>query len=224
MESTARWLEVDRYFTERLSLGDDALDAALRASDTAGLPAISVSPAQGAMLSLFARMLGARRILEVGTLGGYSAIWLSRGMATDGQLVTLELDPRHAEVARSNLARAGMADRVRVIVGPAAESLQRLHAAGEAPFDMVFIDADKPSNATYLEWALRMSRPGTLIVVDNVVRGGAVADAGSTDASVAGVRRAMDLIAADPRLEATAIQTVGLKGYDGFAMALVRDA
>jgi predicted O-methyltransferase YrrM len=224
MESTQRWLEVDRYFAERLSLGDDALDAALRASDTAGLPAISVSPAQGAMLSLFARMLGARRILEVGTLGGYSAIWLSRGMAADGELVTLELDPRHAEVARSNLARAGMADRVRVIVGPAAESLQRLHAAGEGPFDLVFIDADKPSNATYLEWALRMSRPGTLIVVDNVVRGGAVADADSTDASVAGVRRALDLIAADPRLEATAIQTVGLKGYDGFAMALVRGA
>ena len=222
MDEDKRWEAVDRYFEERLALADEGLAHALRASDAAGLPAISVSPPQGAMLALFARMVGARRILEVGTLGGYSAIWLARALAPGGRLVTLELEPRHAEVARANLARAGLADRVEVLVGPAAASLERLHAAGGEPFDLAFIDADKASNATYVEWALRMSRPGSLIVVDNVVRRGAVIDARSHDANVLGVRRALDLLGSHPLLDATAIQTVGLKGYDGFAMALVR--
>lgn len=224
MDDDKRWEEVDRYFEERLALTDEGLAHALRSSDRAGLPAISVSPAQGAMLALFARMVGARRILEVGTLGGYSAIWLARALPPGGRLVTLELEPRHAEVARANLARAGLAGRVEVVVGPAAASLERLHAAGGEPFDLAFIDADKASTPQYLDWAVRLARPGALIVIDNVVRRGGVLLAASTDASVQGVRRAIDLLAADPRLESTAIQTVGAKGYDGFALALVRAA
>ena len=222
MDDKTRWDGVDRYFMDTLALEDEVLLHAQHAAGEAGLPAISVSPPQGAMLALFAKMVGARRILEVGTLGGYSAIWLARALPPGGRLVTLEIDPRHAEVARGNLAHAGLSDRAEVILGPAAASLERLHAAGEAPFDLVFIDADKASNDTYVQWALRLSRPGTLIVVDNVVRGGAVIDPRKGDANVAGVRRALELLASDPRLEATAIQTVGLKGYDGFAMALVR--
>lgn len=222
MEQDALWTRVDRWFEQRLALGDDTLAAALRASDDAGLPPISVSPAQGALLLLLARMQGARNILEVGTLGGYSTIWLARGLGPGGRMVSLELEPRHAEVARANLERAGVADRVEVIVGPAAASLERLHARGAGPFDLAFIDADKASNAVYLEWSLRMSRPGTLVVIDNVVRRGAVADEASTDAAVLGVRRAIDAMAADARLECTAVQTVGLKGHDGFALARVR--
>jgi len=212
-----RWEEVDRYIGETLVRADDALEAALAASDAAGLPAISVSPAHGKLLWLLARMLDARRILEIGTLAGYSAIWLARGLAAGGRLVTLEALEKHAAVARKNIARAGLAEVVEIRVGQALDALPGL----QAPFDLSFIDADKQNNAEYFRWALKLSRPGSLIVVDNVVREGAVIDARSRDASVQGVRRLMELIAAEPRVAATAIQTVGIKGYDGFAIALV---
>jgi predicted O-methyltransferase YrrM len=212
-----RWEEVDRYIGETLVRADDALEAALAASDAAGLPAISVSPAHGKLLWLLARMLDARRILEIGTLAGYSAIWLARGLAAGGRLVTLEALEKHAAVARKNIARAGLAEVVEIRVGQALDALPGL----QAPFDLSFIDADKQNNAEYFRWALKLSRPGSLIVVDNVVREGAVIVARSRDASVQGVRRLNELIAAEPRVAATAIQTVGIKGYDGFAIALV---
>jgi len=211
------WDNVERYISDTLVQPDAALVAALEASDAAGLPAISVSPAHGKLLWLLARMLGAKRILEIGTLGGYSAIWLARGLAPGGRLVTLEALEKHAAVARKNLARAGLAEVVDVRVGPALGTLPRL----DGPFDLAFIDADKQNNAEYFRWALKLSRPGSLIVVDNVVRDGAVIDARSRDAAVQGVRRLYGLIAAEPRVAATAIQTVGVKGYDGFAIALV---
>lgn len=215
------WTAVDAVFNQAL-LGDDpVLAAALASSQAAGLPSIAVAPNQGKMLHLMARMVGARRILEVGTLGGYSTIWLARALPADGRLVSLEIDPDHAAVARSNLAQAGLADRAEVRVGPALETLPSLAAEGGAPFDFVFIDADKPNNPGYFDWALKLTRPGGLIVVDNVARGGAVADADSQDPNVLGVRRLLDLIAAEPRVSATAVQTVGDKGYDGFLMALV---
>ena len=217
------WNEVDRYFVETLGLADEALGHALRESDRAGLPAISVSAPQGKLLQILALTCGARSILEIGTLGGYSTIWLARALPAGGRLVTLELDPRHAEVARGNLRHAGVEDKVSVRVGPAAETLPLLEREGAGPFDFVFIDADKPSNPRYLEWAMRLARRGTLIVLDNVVRGGRVILADSEDANVQGVRRAMEIFAADKRLSATAIQTVGTKGYDGFAVALVTE-
>ena len=212
-----RWAAVDDYLAEHLFGGDPALEAALAASAAAGLPDIEVSPAHGRMLELLARMVGARRILEVGTLGGYSAICLARALPADGRLVTLEIDPHHAEVARSNFARAGVADRVELIVGPALDTLARL----EGPFDFVFIDADKPSNTAYLKEAIRLSRPGTAIVVDNVVREGQVLDPASGDERVDGTRALFEAVAAEPRLTATAIQTVGIKKWDGFLLALV---
>ncbi|WP_341991146.1 O-methyltransferase [Azorhizobium sp. AG788] len=193
----------------------------LAASAAAGLPAISVSAAQGRMLELFARMQGARRILEIGTLGGYSTLWLARALAQDGRLVTLEADPHHAAVAADTFARSGLGAQIDLRVGRAIDTLPGVEADGIGPFDLIFIDADKTSNPDYLFWSLRLSRPGTLIICDNVVRGGKVIAADSTDPSVQGVRRFFDLVAAEPRLVATAIQTVGAKGYDGFAMALV---
>jgi len=211
------WENVDRYISETLVQPDDALAAALEASDAAGLPPISVSPAHGKLLWLLARTLGAKRILEIGTLGGYSTIWLARGMAPGGRLVTLEAVEKHAAVARSNLARAGLSAVVDVRVGQALATLPSI--AG--PFDLAFIDADKQNNAEYFRWALKLSRPGGLIIVDNVVREGAVIDAGSGNAAVQGVRRLNDLIAKESRVSATAIQTVGVKGYDGFLVALV---
>jgi len=211
------WREVDRYIADTLVQPDEALDAALAASDVAGLPPINVSPAHGKLLWLLARTLGAKRILEIGTLGGYSAIWLARGLAPGGRLITLEALEKHAAVARANLERAGLADRVEIRVGKALDTLPQL--AG--PFDLTFIDADKQNNAEYFRWALKLSRPGSLIIVDNVVRDGAVIDAASRDAAVQGVRRLYELIAAEPRVAATAVQTVGVKGYDGFAIALV---
>jgi predicted O-methyltransferase YrrM len=214
-----RWTAVDRYLADRLLEPDAALDAALEASAAAGLPAHGVSPTQGRLLELLARIQGARTILELGTLGAYSTIWLARALPPDGRLVTLELDAGYAEVARANLARAGLADVVEVRVGRARETLARLAAEGHAPFDLVFIDADKAANAEYLAAALELSRPGTLIVADNVIRAGAVLD--GADPSAAGVRRFFDVLAAEPRLSATAIQTVGEKGYDGFALAVV---
>jgi predicted O-methyltransferase YrrM len=211
------WQDVDRYIAEMLVQPDEALQAALDASDAAGLPPISVSPAHGKLLWTFARMLDARRILEIGTLGGYSTIWLARGLSPSGRLITLEAVARHAEVARSNIERAGLSDKVEIRVGQALDTLPGL----EGPFDLSFIDADKQNNPQYFHWALKLSRPGSLIVVDNVVREGRVIEAGLKDAGVQGVRRLNELIAAEPRVAATAVQTVGSKGYDGFAVALV---
>jgi predicted O-methyltransferase YrrM len=216
------WRAVDDYFSETLVRSDDVLASALTASAEAGLPPIQVSAPQGKLLMLLARMLGAKRILEVGTLGGYSTIWLARGLAAGGRLTTLEIDPTHARIARANLDRADFADTVDVRLGRGLDTLPQLEAEGAGPFDLTFIDADKPSNPDYFQWALRMSRPGSVIVVDNVVRGGKVADAASDDAAVRGVRALMDLIASEPRVDATAIQTVGSKSYDGFALAVVR--
>ena len=216
-----KWIEVDLYITDLLVRPDAALDEALRTSAAAGLPPIHVSPSQGKLLHLLARLQGARTILEIGTLGGYSAIWLGRALPEGGRLITLESDPRHAEVARANIARAGLSEVVEQRLGPALETLPQIVAEGRGPFDLIFIDADKPGYPDYLGWALRLSRPGSLIVADNVVREGAVIDAASSDPNVQGVRRFNQLLAAEARVSATAIQTVGNKGYDGFAIALV---
>lgn len=216
-----QWTAVDRYITDLLVRPDPALDAALASSTAAGLPAINVSPPQGKLLQLLARAQGARKILEIGTLGGYSTIWLARAVPTGGRLITLEADPKHADVARANIAGAGLAGVVEVRQGPAIDTLPQLVAEKQGPFDLIFIDADKPGYPDYLPWALKLSRAGTLIIADNVVRKGAVADASSTDPSVQGVRRYNALVAAEPGLSATAIQTVGSKGYDGLTIALV---
>ncbi|MBC8092535.1 MAG: O-methyltransferase [Pseudonocardia sp.] len=212
------WAAVDDYYTGLLHLEDPALDAALAANEAAGLPSIDVSPAQGKMLHLLARAVGARRVLEVGTLGGYSTIWLARAVQPEGTVITCELDPHHAAVATDNITRAGLADSVDVRVGPAIDTLAGL----DGPFDLTFIDADKASNAEYFAHALRMSRPGGVIVVDNVVRGGRVVDTDSTDTAVVGTRRFAAALAAEERVDATVIQTVGSKGHDGFALAVVR--
>ena len=223
MSSNSTWNDVDDYLSRTLALTDPALDAALASSAAAGLPPIAVSAPQGRLLQLLAGIRGARSILEIGTLGGFSTIGLARALPKDGRLVSLEYDPRHAEVARANIAAAGLADRVEVRVGAALDSLPQLKADGLGPFDLVFIDADKANNANYVRWALDLGRPGTLIVVDNVVRGGKVLDASGEDPSVVGSRAALEFIAAEPRLTATAIQTVGSKGYDGFVLAVVTD-
>jgi len=221
MSDTRHFAAVDDYINETLVRPDAALDAAQDRADEGGLPPIAVAPNQGKMLHLMARMQGAQRILEIGTLGGYSTIWLARALAEDGSLVTLELDPHHAEVAQANLEAAGVAGRVEIRVGPAIESLRAMIGAGEEPFDFIFIDADKPSTPAYLDASLRLARPGSAIVIDNVVRGGRLADPASTDANVLGVRDAIEAIAANPRLSATAVQTVGSKGLDGFLLLLV---
>lgn len=215
------WTRVDDYLSRTLVPEDVALGEALAASDAAGLPAIQVSPNQGRFLQLLARSLGARTILELGTLGGYSTLWLARGLAPGGKLVTLEAEPRHAAVAQATFARAGLSDTIAIRVGPALDTLPMLVAEHAGPFDLIFVDADKPSLPDYFQWSLRLARPGTVIVVDNVVRDGEVASAASADPSVQGVRRMNALIAAEPRVLATAIQTVGSKGYDGFAFVLV---
>ncbi|MFF5005025.1 O-methyltransferase [Streptomyces phaeochromogenes] len=218
------WHDVDDYFTGLLAPPDEALTDALHDSDAAGLPHINVAPPQGKLLHLLAVIQGATRILEIGTLGGYSTIWLARALPEDGRLITLEYSERHAEVARRNLARAGLDKITEVRVGPALDSLTKLADEGDgnaAPFDLVFIDADKVNNPRYVEWAVKLTRPGSLIILDNVVRGGAVTDATSDDPSVRGTREALDLFATHPKLTATAIQTVGSKGYDGFALARV---
>jgi predicted O-methyltransferase YrrM len=216
-----KWSAVDDYLGSLLAPADGALAAALEANRRAGLPRIDVSPLQGKLLHLLARVLGAKNVLEIGTLGGYSTIWLARALPPGGRVVTLELEPAHAQVAQTNLQRAGLADFVDIRIGRASETLACLEAEGRGPFDLIFIDADKPSNPEYLGWALRLSRPGTMIVIDNVVRGGAVTDPDSANADVQGVRRCLEMLAAERRLSATAIQTVGSKGYDGFAVALV---
>ncbi len=221
MRAERRWSEVDSYFTRTLIGSDPALEEALAANSAAGLPPIDVSAPQGKLIHLLARMMGARKALEIGALGGYSTIWLARALPADGKVITLELNPRNAEVARRNVARAGLEGKVEIRTGAALETLPKIEAEGLGPFDFVFIDADKTNNAAYLEWALRLSRPGTAIVIDNVVRSGGVADAESRDADAAGVRRMFELIAREKRLSATAIQTVGAKGWDGFALAIV---
>jgi predicted O-methyltransferase YrrM len=213
-----KWEAVDAYLCERLLPPDEALAAALSANAAAGLPAIDVAPNQGKLLHILARMAGARRILEIGTLGGYSTIWLARALPEGGRLTTLEAVPRHAEIARANIARAGLADRVDLRVGRAIDTLPELDP--DDPFDFVFIDADKPGNPDYLDFSIRLTRPGAVIVCDNVVRDGRVTDPHSTDPNVIGVRTMFDRIAADPRLVATALQTVGVKGWDGFAIAI----
>ena len=212
------WLDVDRYLTNLLVPDDEALDGALADSEAAGLPSIAVAPNQGKLLHILARAIRAQNVLEIGTLGGYSTIWLARALPSGGRLVTLEAEASHAEVARANLARAGLDGVVEIKVGPALETLPTL--AG--PFDLVFIDADKPNNPEYFAWAVRLARPGSLIVVDNVIRGGAVIDADHGDPRVRATRRFHEVLAAEPKVLATAIQTVGSKGYDGLAVALVR--
>ncbi|MEU9568664.1 O-methyltransferase [Streptomyces massasporeus] len=221
MSESHVWDEVDAYFTAHLAPDDEALAAALRDSDAAGLPHINVAGNQGKLLQLLAQIQGARHILEIGTLGGYSTIWLGRALPADGRLVSLEYDPVHAEVAVRNIARAGLDHLVEVRVGPALESLPKLADENPPPFDLVFIDADKANNPHYVEWAIRLTSTGSLIVLDNVVRGGRIIDADSTAPDITGTRTAIELIADHPRLSGTAIQTVGMKGYDGFALARV---
>ena len=220
-DAQEQWTAVDRYLTDLFVQPDPALEAALQASAAAGLPPIQVSPNQGKLLLLLAQVQGARSILEIGTLGGYSTVWLARALPANGRLITLELDAKFAAVARANIARAGLADVVELRLGRALETLPQLAAEGRGPFDLIFIDADKASYPDYFKWALKLARRGSLIIADNIVRKGAVADATSSDPNVQGVRRFNELLAAEPRVSATAIQTVGSKGYDGFAIALV---
>lgn len=215
------WVAVDDYFCKLFVPTDPVMDEVVRVSDERGLPQHHVAPNQGKLLNLLAQLQGARRILEIGTLGGYSTIWLARALPENGHLVTLEYDPQYAEVAVQNLARAGVRDRVRIRVGRALDSLVQLAQEEHGPFDMIFIDADKQNNPDYFTWGLKFSRPGTLIIVDNVVRDGAIIDENSTDPSVVGTRRLADMVASEPRVSATAIQTVGSKGYDGFILIRV---
>lgn len=215
------WIAVDSYLTGLFIGCEGALDGALSDSAAAGLPAINVTPPQGKLLHLLAKMLDAKRVLELGTLGGYSTIWLARALPAGGRLVTVECDPKHAAVAEKNFERAGLIDKIDLRIGKAIEVLPQLAAEGAGPFDLVFIDADKPSTVDYFQWALKLTRPGSVIVVDNVIRDGKVIDATSPDPSVQGIRRFNDLLAKEQRVSATAIQTVGSKGYDGFAIARV---
>ena len=216
-----QWTAVDRYITDALVPPDPALEAAMKANAAAELPSIDVSPNQGKLLYLLARMMGARKILEIGTLGGYSTIWLARALPADGRLVTLELEPKHAQVAQANLDRAGQSGLVEIRVGPAVDLLAQLQKEGAAPFDLIFIDADKENIPAYLAWSLKLARLGSVILIDNVVREGAIIDPENKDPAVRGVRDMFAMLAAEPRLAATAIQTVGSKGYDGLAVALV---
>jgi Predicted O-methyltransferase len=213
-----QWAKVDTYFTSMLAPADIALDEVIAANAAAGLPAHDVSAMQGKMLALFVAMTGSKRVLEIGTLGGYSTIWMARALAEGGHITTIEANARHAEIASRNMENAGVGALVDLRVGAALEVLPKL----SGPFDLIFIDADKPSNPVYLEWAMKLARAGTVIIGDNVVRGGAVANENSTDPNVKGVRAFLKMISEDPRLEATAIQTVGEKGWDGFVMAVVK--
>lgn len=219
--SRKTWTSVDDYLSGTLVGTDDALGSALDAARAAGLPSIAVSAPQGKLLHILARSIGAKRILEIGTLGGYSTIWLARALSPGGRLVTLEYEPRHAEVARKSIERAGLSKLVDIRIGAALDTLPKLAAENFGPVDLSFIDADKENNPDYFRWALKLSRPGSLIIIDNVIRDGEVADQKSRDPNILGVRRMNELIASEPRVTATAIQTVGAKGYDGFAIALV---
>ncbi|WP_150265553.1 O-methyltransferase [Paenibacillus tepidiphilus] len=221
MKESATWSKVDEYFSGKLLPADPVLEAVLDANVKAGLPAIDVAPNQGKLLYLLAKMRGAANILEIGTLGGYSTIWLARALPEHGRLVSLEYEHEHVVVAGSNLRLAGLDRKVTVLEGPALETLATLEESGYGPFDLIFIDADKPNNPGYLEWAVKLARPGAVIVADNVVRDGEVIDPESADDRVQGIRRFTDLLAAEPRIEATALQTVGAKGYDGFVLGIV---
>ncbi|MEO6816649.1 MAG: O-methyltransferase [Edaphobacter sp.] len=220
-EGAALWKEVDEYITDRLIPADPVLEEAQAANAAAGLPMIDVAPNQGKLLHLLARVAGAKKILEIGTLGGYSTTWLARALPQDGRLITLEFDAKHADVARKNIARAGLDGVVTVRLGAALDTLPLLVKEGQGPFDLIFIDADKKNIPNYLTWSLKLSRKGTLILVDNVIRDGEVIDASSQDPNVQGARQLFDMLKSEPRLQATALQTVGSKGYDGFAMAVV---
>ncbi len=224
MPGTDPWSHVDHYLEEMLQTTDPALESALARSAAAGLPSIQVSPTQGKFLHLLARGIRARAVLEIGTLGGYSAIWLGRAIAPEGRLLSLEVAPKHAAIARENLAEAGLHEVVEVRVGPALKTLELLARESAGPFDLVFVDADKPSTPEYFDWSVRLTRPGGLIVVDNVVRRGEVADETSTDPGVRGNRRFLERLRSDPRVSATALQTVGTKGHDGFVLALVTES
>jgi predicted O-methyltransferase YrrM len=215
------WTAVDKYICDHLVHSDSVLEEVLDVSNAAGLPPIAVTPNLGKLLYLFARIQGAKEILEIGTLAGYSTIWLARALPPGGRLISLEADPKHAEIARNNIARAGLAEVVEIRLGSALETLPQLAAEGLGPFDLIFVDAEKQDNPEYFAWSLRLSRPGSVLVFDNVVRDGAVIDPANTAPSVQGIRRFNELVAAEPRVSATAIQTVGSKGYDGFAIALV---
>jgi predicted O-methyltransferase YrrM len=221
MMSQSTWSAVDDYISSLYVPSDAVLDAALAASDAAGLPQINVAPNQGKLLMLLAMMHSARTVLEFGTLGGYSTLWLARALPPGGKIVTLEYDAKHAAVARENIARAGFAEQVDVRVGKALDLLPGIEADALHPFDLFFLDADKPNNPAYLEWSIKLARPGSVIIADNVVRDGAVLDAASSDASVQGIRRFNEMFASHPRIRATAVQTVGSKGYDGFAIGIV---
>lgn len=219
--SQSLWTAVDRYFGDLLAPHDSALEAAVRANRAARLPAIDVSPVQGKFLHVLVQMTQAKRVLEIGTLGGYSTIWMARALPTGGRIVSLEFEPRHAEIARANLRCAGMLRRVEIRLGAALASLKELKRSGARPFDLIFIDADKENNPQYLKWALKLSHRGTVIVVDNVARHGTVIDARSKESDIVGTRRCLEMMAAEPRLSAAALQTVGTKGLDGFAIAVV---
>jgi len=220
MNMSEKWNDIDQYFKSKLHTSDSLLESILQANIDADLPAIDVSPNQGKMLYLLARLAGARNILEIGTLGGYSSVWLGRALPDEGRLVTLELDPKHANVAEENIKKAGLAEKVEVIVGSALDTLPTLNEKGFTSFDVIFIDADKPNYPTYLKWALHYSRPGTLVIADNVVRRGRVLD--PEDPSVQGIRQFIDMLSEESRIDSTAIQTVGSKGYDGFVLGIVK--
>ncbi|WP_420404766.1 O-methyltransferase [Nisaea sp.] len=222
MSDRQTWEAVDDYFTQTLVPEQAAFGKALDASDASDLPAISVSANVGKFLQLLVRMIGARKVLEVGTLGGYSTLWFASALPEDGKVVTLEYEPLHAEVARGNFREAGFSERIEVRVGAALESLPGVAADGIGPFDLAFIDADKKNNPGYFEWAVKLVRPGGLILIDNVVRGGRVLDAATRDQDVQGVRRVLEMISKEPRVDATALQLVGIKGYDGLAICLVK--
>lgn len=216
-----QWTAVDDYFHSLFAPHDDVLDAVLQSARKAGLPEIQVQPMLGKMLEVMIRSIQARTVLEIGTLGGYSSIWMARALPADGRVITLEADPKHAQVARANFAHAGVAEKVEVIEGRGLDTLPRLVEEGRGPFDFVFIDADKPSYTGYLEWSLKLTHPGSMIVADNVVRSGGVIDANSQDLTVQGIRRFLDALAVEKRLVTTAVQTVGTKGYDGFSVSVV---
>ncbi|MDN4092194.1 O-methyltransferase [Brevibacillus agri] len=218
-----QWTAVDEYFTQKFVSADPILEAVLENNASAGLPPIDVAPNQGKFLHLLARIQGARTILEIGTLGGYSTIWLARALPADGRLITLEAAPKHAEVAKANIARAGLESVVEIRLGDALDSLSALADEKQGPFDLIFIDADKKNNPDYFRWALKFSRKGSVIITDNVVRKGAVVDEATSDPNIVGVRQFADLVANEPTVSATAIQTVGSKGYDGFAIVLVTE-
>lgn len=217
------WNEVDLYFSNKLHTTDQIMDSILKANAEAGLPAIDVSPNQGKFLHLLARLTGAKSILEIGTLGGYSSVWLARALPENGRLITLEYEAKHAKVAEANIKHAGLADKIKIIVGAALDTLPKLKEKGLSSFDLIFIDADKSNNPEYLKWALELSRPGTVIITDNVIRDGKVLDSDSDDPNVRGIRTFIDKLSQEPRIDSTVMQTVGMKGYDGFVIGVVKE-